>query len=638
MWAGICLAQEGLFALIALGVTDREQSKIGLLDTISGALPRILPVGEGLNPHLVGGMLAILLPGAIAMARLGKLRGTHPLMGHWQLWTWAGVVVALLMSVVLVLTQSRTAMLVALLVVGLRLSVRRRIAAVLLVALAITIGVLLLIGLVSGRLGPWMTVFDSLGRSAESAPTSWPSRVEAWQNAVLAIRDYSTTGVGLNAFGPVAWLNYAFDKSAAVVSLTDARNVWLQAGVDLGLVGLVAFLWFSIVILLFGWVVQRRRGMDERLVMGGMWLSVLAWFLYGTLNVVGLGTAPTTFIWMLLGVLIGTWGSEGGTIVQGTRRSMWWAWLLGALVLVVAGLGLRQSPAWALNRGANILDRALLNGTERPLPEALDWLRSAGRLSGVVRRQAMANYALGNREQAVILLGMDSDPAGYLYSRVRLSIEDGNLEQAEDLALVGLEVAPESGRLTCLLADAYRLDRNPIEALRYYKMTPELASSFGDNPTELAACYRELGTLEGALGWWQDAADHLGAAANLVAEEPGYALEQAWALFQATGELSEAVSIVEGVAAAEPESLDPLLLLADMYLAAGRGQKALEWGQAALTVAPASADAWVRLAQAYWLLNRQGEAQQALAEALQYQPDHVLGQALRVEWGVPEQQ
>jgi tetratricopeptide (TPR) repeat protein len=204
-----------------------------------------------------------------------------------------------------------------------------------------------------------------------------------------------------------------------------------------------------------------------------------------------------------------------------------------------------------------------------------------------------------------------------------------------DLLHVGLEVAPESGRLTCLMGDAYRSAGSTSEALRFYSRVPGMAASFAEETAILAGCTYRLGLLEKRFGRWGRAADSFGAAAAL---DPGvipYQAEYGWALFQATGELSQAVTIEEAALELEPGAVDVIMILADMYLQADRPQKGLEWSQNAVAAAPADPEAWLRLAKAHWLSGQWEEARQALAEVLRLDPENQAAAELQAEWGSP---
>jgi O-antigen ligase len=72
-----------------------------------------------------------------------------------------------------------------------------------------------------------------------------PSRWQVWTRALLMIRDYPFTGIGLDTFRLVAqneypYFNYAFNQTE------HPHNLFLQAGVDGGVLGLLALVWLIV--------------------------------------------------------------------------------------------------------------------------------------------------------------------------------------------------------------------------------------------------------------------------------------------------------------------------------------------------------------------------------------------------------
>jgi cytochrome c-type biogenesis protein CcmH/NrfG len=137
------------------------------------------------------------------------------------------------------------------------------------------------------------------------------------------------------------------------------------------------------------------------------------------------------------------------------------------------------------------------------------------------------------------------------------------------------------------------------------------------------------------LGRWDAAAEWLGAAAALDPTQLLYQVEYGWALFQATGELSQAVAIEESVLESNPGAVDVILILADIYLQAERPQKGLEWSETAVAAAPADPETWLRLARAYWMLEQGADAQQALVEVLRLDPENSQALTWQREWESP---
>jgi tetratricopeptide (TPR) repeat protein/O-antigen ligase len=639
-----------ILALLALVGTNWGPAKIALLGRIAERLPRLIltttdsAVGGGFHPSEIGGMMAGLLPVVVSFILLSRSRGRRPLMDRWHAFAWGGGIAGLLMLFMLLLTQSRTSLLVLLLVAAVVVGIRWRPVGVVVLALFIVGGILLVIGLFSGTLGDWLTEADAATRSAGTEPNSWSQRVEVWRNALYMLRDYPLAGAGLSAFAPVAWLNYGFDVIAPDYALRNAHNVWLQAGTDLGLVGFVGFSWLTAVLLLLGWAVRRRRRSEERVQLSGIWLGLVVWMGHGALNVISLGARPALVIWMMIGFLVAAWQGDNmaPTMPESAeKRRVRWPILLGVVVLIVlVGILLVGSPLWSLNRGANMLDRVLLSspvstevtGEEAMLSRALSLIESASDLPGALRRRALARYELGDQPQAVLLFRRDEASEGYLVSRGRQLLAEGRLAEAERFLHMALEVAPDSGRLICLTGDVYRLSDSFFDALGFYREVPERAASFGERDIRLAECYYQLAMFERQLGNWSAAAEWFGKAAGLDPAELSYQVEYGLASFRSTGEINQAAAIVESALESDPEDVQAMIVLADMYLQAERPQRSLEWSESAVMAAPSDPEAWLRLAQAYWALEQGDDARGALAEVLRLDPGNGTGLALQAAW------
>ncbi len=642
--AGVALA------LLALVGMDWGPPKMALFSRVVERLPRLIltspdpMLGGGFHPGEVGGLMASLLPVVVAFIILSRSRGRQPLMDRWHAFAWGSGAAGLLMLFLLLLTQSRTSMLALLLVAAVVVGMRWRPVGVVVLALLIVVGILLVIGLLSGTLGDWLTRADAATRMAGAEPNSWWQRVEIWRNALFMMRDYPIVGAGLRAFGPVARLNYEFDVITPDYPLRHAHNLWLEAGAELGLVGFIGFAWLTLVLLLLGWAVQRRRGSDQRTQLTGIWLGLVVWLGHGMANAISLGARPAVIVWVMIGFLVAAWQGDSvapPSAVAGERRRGRWPILgAGVMLIVVVGILLARSPLWSLNRGASLLDEVLLSsprpavagGEDPQLSRALALVDSASELPGALRRRALAHYEAGGQAQAILLFRQDEGSEGYLVSRGRQLLAENELVEAERFLRMALEVTPDSGRLVCLTGDVYRLKDSFLDALGYYREVPDRAESFGGRDTRLAECYYRLAVYERQLGNWSAAAEWFGEAAGLAPAELPYQVEYGWAFFRSTGEINQAAAIVESTLESDPEAVRPMLVLADMYLEAERPQRSLEWSESAVTVAPSDPEAWLRLAQAYWVLEQGDDAREALAEVLRLDPANEVALALQAAW------
>jgi tetratricopeptide (TPR) repeat protein len=501
---------------------------------------------------------------------------------------------------------------------------------------------LLLIGLISGHLADWMNVLDGIGRPPGADLSAWSRRVELWRNALFCVRDYPLSGAGLGAFVHVAPLNYPFLESLPDSLMAIVPNLWLHAGVDLGILGLVAFTWLTIVVVLMGWKIRlRRRG--DRILLTGFWLGLLAWMGHGLLAGVWLAQPLGILVWVVIGVLLSGWLSEGEEPepLRSRRGLLQVVWVLGGLGLAVIVGWLLLSPVLFLNQGAQRLDYALINHSiatderTRLLKDAQRLLGQVGDLPGAIRRQAVLEYELGSDEQAAVAFRQDPGAEPYLFSRGRWLLASGRKTEAEHLLGVAVEAVSVSPRLACLRARVDSERGDPFGALDNYRRGLDLSATFDAEPEALIECHDGFARLAESLGWWGEAAGSLAQAAELDPRNLDFQRRYAWALFTATGELGESVAVLEGALRLEADSVPMMMTLIDIYLAAERPQKAVEWSQNAIDVDSSNAGCWLRLAKAYAALEEFEQARSALAETLRLDPNLPEAIDLQTEWEMP---
>jgi putative inorganic carbon (HCO3(-)) transporter len=251
----------------------------------------------GLDPNEVAGVLLWFLP--LQMALLGRMWRRGSLRTPRAL---ALACSTLLEAAVLILTQSRGAWLglaCGLLVMGALVDRRVR---------WVTLGLGGCALLATAVRGPqW--VAEALQAEALEGLVGelvWTDRFRIWRVAVQAIRDFPFTGVGLGTFRRVARLVYALDVYPGF-DIGHAHNGWLQAGVDLGVPGLVAYgaVWFCAAGQALA-ACRRARGGSRALALGlaGCLASSLA---YNLSDTIALGARPGFAWWMLLGLVVATW-------------------------------------------------------------------------------------------------------------------------------------------------------------------------------------------------------------------------------------------------------------------------------------------------------------------------------------------
>lgn len=204
----------------------------------------IFGTGETINPNVLGGILAILLPPVLALALRWERRRKR-----WLHYTSAGVctLLASLMLATLILTQSRGAYLAATAGVAVVLIARWSWSVLVLAVAGCAAAVTLAVN--GGQL-----FLEAVGTS--DSITSLSGRWEVWERALFALRDFPLTGIGLGAFDLVIPQLYPYVENAGA-DIPHAHNLWLQVGVDLGLPGLLLYTW--VLFLAIRGLIQTRR-------------------------------------------------------------------------------------------------------------------------------------------------------------------------------------------------------------------------------------------------------------------------------------------------------------------------------------------------------------------------------------------
>ena len=144
---------------------------------------------------------------------------------------------------------------------------------------------------------------------------SLQGRLEVWSRAIYGIQDFPFTGMGMNAFRKVVLVLYPLFTVSPDVDIGHAHNEFLQAALDLGIPGLIAF------ITLYIGAFWMLRGIWKNTVVGqdailsytrplglGLGGGLLAHMLYGLTDAVALGAKPGLLFWMLLGLIAGLYG------------------------------------------------------------------------------------------------------------------------------------------------------------------------------------------------------------------------------------------------------------------------------------------------------------------------------------------
>jgi O-antigen ligase len=320
------LAAAGVgIAVLGLLNTQWFTGKLTFLNPITEILPQsalALPGAEsGFHPNEVAGVLLWVLPILVAVCLVGlfKYRQLKPALGRGlNMGTFLLLVLTtVFVGFVFILAQSRTAYL----------------------ALAFTLVVMLLvwvtqrnrlilpIGLLVLALGTaaffWFGNPEALwgqlelkGSGLEGAfsLSTLAIRMEIWDRALQAVRDFPLTGMGMNTFRVLVHELYPFFTIPTDTDIGHAHNEFLQTALDLGIPGLIALL--SIYLVAFWMLFNLWKSADQeskdklppaarRALILGCGGGLFAHALFGLIDAVALGAKPGIVFWILLGVISG---------------------------------------------------------------------------------------------------------------------------------------------------------------------------------------------------------------------------------------------------------------------------------------------------------------------------------------------
>ena len=308
-----------VFAALGLGVAGAAlfgmawTPKIAVLSALTSRLPNLLlgvpGIGAGVNPNEVAGILAWVIPVLAAVGVDGVVHAAawREALGEKRaaLANVFVIGVTLFALAVLVLAQSRGGYLalglVALGWAWLAVPPRWRGAAL---AGAVVVGA-------AGLLALWQTGVASELFTSHSEPgqgslsvDSLPGRLEIWSRAIYAIQDFPFTGIGVNTFQPTVNELYPLFLFGAAPGVPHAHNEFLQAALDLGLPGLVAFVALYVGAFWMVAAIGRAKARWKTLCLG-LGGGLLAHLVWGLTDCICLGSASGPYFWLLLGLVAG---------------------------------------------------------------------------------------------------------------------------------------------------------------------------------------------------------------------------------------------------------------------------------------------------------------------------------------------
>ena len=247
-------------------------------------------VSDAVNPNVMAGAVILLLPCTLALLLFAWRE-----LGRVERWVYP--ICALAMSTTLLLTQSRGALMGIVVAVALLVVLRWR------------FGWLVVLLLGGGSAATVMSmgsqqVLDALTTS--NSLGTFDQRLEIWDRALLMIRDFPFTGVGMGLFKPALDLLYPLFLGSSD-KIPHAHNIFLQVAVDLGIPGLVAWLTIFALVVVAAWqLLQRGKRTRDTLTTAlgaGLLASQSALAIHGLTDAVTWGMVRTAvLVWVVWGL------------------------------------------------------------------------------------------------------------------------------------------------------------------------------------------------------------------------------------------------------------------------------------------------------------------------------------------------
>lgn len=254
---------------------------------------------NGPNTNAIGGTTLFFLPLFVMLlwqwpdttasgARRHSIRSLLIERGLWLL-------MLVLVSFVLLISQSRTSWLSALAVTAVLLAIRFR--AIAIMASVVAICVIFAIA----WFGPAATVQGFLARlSPYIGFFGHSDRPLIWRFAVEGIRSHPWGGVGLGAFREVIH-GMTIDGATYSLPVPHAHNVFLQVALDLGVFGLVVYIALLALATRMTWqICHSQIGGRWRSATLGLWGALMAIHIFGLTDCIALGAKVGIFFWIHL--------------------------------------------------------------------------------------------------------------------------------------------------------------------------------------------------------------------------------------------------------------------------------------------------------------------------------------------------
>jgi O-antigen ligase len=147
------------------------------------------------------------------------------------------------------------------------------------------------------------------GEFSVSAADNFAVRIDTWQSALRAISAHPVEGIGLDAFRHLLPTTYPAASIPDTYDIGHAHNQLLQAALDLGLPGLLAYLtlWLAAGRILRNMLARNTplsTGSPRTVILAaGFATALFASFLHGMMDVVVMVSKPGVLFWAMLALV-----------------------------------------------------------------------------------------------------------------------------------------------------------------------------------------------------------------------------------------------------------------------------------------------------------------------------------------------
>lgn len=288
-------------AMVIVGLMGSLRSPYyGLLSPLTNLIPRSFDQYFGffetaVNPNELAGILSWVIPLLLACT-----------IGFWgSLWKsrvwWHKIVLGLLVlmlvfnSYFLIATQSRGGLMAVLSALLVMVAVRYRWGRWLFL-------IVVILGIAAIFSFDLAALFQ--GDPSTAVDLGFQGRLEIWSRALYGLADFPITGMGMNGFRHIVHLLYPLFTIDPGFDIGHAHNHLLQAGLDLGLLGLISYIsiWvLSLALLWYSW--RRSNSRLYQVLILGLSGSFTAGWMFGIFDTIALGARPGFIWWLLLALL-----------------------------------------------------------------------------------------------------------------------------------------------------------------------------------------------------------------------------------------------------------------------------------------------------------------------------------------------